>query len=268
MDRINITIFNIFSSQSATYTLILIAVIFFAYFMRKKDTKEEGKKEETNMVIYKLMGMLRENEKYLMKKDWFEFKENFEKNLWTITTYESRSNPVYIIQQTGNTFTMNKKYSYFVRSYFGDISADRMLNGVFFYLIGVWCNYQVLGKYTKVTNDMTLEEATKSLQNNLAGFKYAYFNTSKGVKLKQVNDKTYAFEVKINGKKQVETDTLELIAQVVFLLSLKIHYFYIMFHEMKMRKVYEEECKKLFLFDELYDFSMVSFLRLQRGGYR
>lgn len=219
-------------------------------------------------VVEQFFQILKSHEKEIFNHAKFVMSKDRWKNIWEITTESEQGMNAFIIEQINDSFTLMYKSKIATRICFKNLSAEALLHGGLFYVVDYWAHTPTLPDYIEVSNDMTLEKATTSLQNNLKGLKYAYFNKSKGINLKQVNDKTYSYEVTINGKTSVVADTLEVIARATFLLSVRVHMFYIWFQAMKMDKAYEEECKQFFMYDNLLRFYSISFLRTKKGDYK
>lgn len=210
-----------------------------------------------------LMETLKKNENYILKSSKFVLFDH-EVDAWEITVASTYGETLFIIKVCNDGFKIEKVVRNEVYPIFECISDDELTHGFVFYMINFWGQYFSLPNYVEVSNDMSLEEATQSLQSSLKELKYSYFNTPKGVTLRQINDELYSFEIQIQDEIKSEVDTLDIIAKTAYFLSRDIHDFYTLFYQMELDEKYEDECKKFFLYDDLYRVPSIYFFRSQK----
>lgn len=216
------------------------------------------------MIIDKLFNILKCNEKYIFKNSRFLL-FNQGDNIWEITTDSTCGEIEYIIEKTNNGFTIkevNRSNTYLV---FENLSEDDIVYCFPFYIIKHWGEFYTLPDYNTISNNLSFEEAVTSLKNDLKELKYCYFNTPKGANIKRIDENQFAFEIKINDKVETEIDTIDIIAKTVYFISLSIHDFYSIFYQMGIESKYEEDCKKFYLFDDLFDIPLIDFFRSQKN---
>lgn len=212
------------------------------------------------MEVDNLFNILKANEKLILKKSEFAlFKET--ENVWEITVESTYGENSFIIEKMNNDFNIKKVFRNDVCTIFEHISGDALVHGFAFYMINYWGQYYSEPNYEEVSNDMSLEEAIQSLQSSLKDLKYSYFNTSKGIVLRKINDEKYSFEIQFQNEIKSEVDTLDIIAETAYYLSRDIHDFYTLFYRMGMEDKYEDECKIFFLYDDLYRFPSINLFR-------
>lgn len=215
------------------------------------------------MEINKIFNLLKMNEKLILKESEFVLIKKKE-NIWEITVRSIHGEHAIIIEKIDNRFNISELSRNQVHTIFEGVSEDTLLHGFVFYMIRYWRQYYSEPNYEEVSSEMSLEEVIQSLQSSLKELKFSYFNTPKGVILRQVNDGMYSFEIQFQNEIKLEVDSLDIIAETAYYLSKDIHDFYTFFYNLGMDNKYEDECKRFFLYDDLYHAPSINFFRSQK----